>query len=227
MAIKRDALTFKHEKSMKKFALMVLALCTSSAAFAADYKYGIDVLQSSSDIACDNVQEVIINPLWNTSCEDTSIGYRVSYAAKIHPTYYFELAYLDFGEVEWNGHFAGFEGEASPSVIDRQTAVFGASGIEVIGRKDFSVTQSGAINLFAGLTYSKGTYKFSEYREDPEVPNSGWTESFSDSEKNMSPMFGIGFSYKHVVIAYKIHKDIGSGEAGDTDISTLNLGLRI
>ncbi len=140
---------------MNKLTTIIIFLLAPTLTDASEYKYGLDVYRSSSDIACKDVRSVI-NHLWGTSCEDESTGYRVSYTIDLIPTYYLELAYTDFGEVQRRGEFTGFEGEEKPSAISQETVSFGASGLEVIARKDIALIQSLNLNLYAGAAYIKG-----------------------------------------------------------------------
>lgn len=211
---------------MNKLILSALVCCLPSVAFASDDKFGVDILNSFSPVACDTADVEVTNPLWYKTCDKSAVGYRLSYAFIVKPTHRFEIAYVNFGNVEWSGYFTGFPNEPVKSVIDNKAVTFGATAIEVLGRRDFELTAGWNLNAYAGLSSMKGKYDSSEYREHLSVPGSGWTERITWSESSISPILGVGVSYEQFVIALKLHTKVDTGLADKSNILSLGLGAR-
>lgn len=209
---------------MKKnvISIFLLSAISSQSNALTNSKFGLDYLRSNSSVACDNVNDTIINPLWSKSCTEKANGYRLSYAYEFNKTYSIEVSYIDLGDVEWYGEFQGFP-NGPDDVETNERVKFGAKGLGVSLRAAQYIGNAGGIYGQIGLAHLKGSYNSSLYYSSGNTAN---TTSTSDSETNISPFLGVGYFYEFLEISFTLYKDVGTGKIDGTNIPSVGLGLR-
>jgi hypothetical protein len=184
--------------------------------------FGVDLMLTKSDVACNNVEEVVINPLFATSCEDSTNGFRLYYKRQLTESVSLETGYQDFGEIGWHAHFTGFPGNSGPDPITEEDVDFSASGVDLAVRKDF-YADSFSFFLKSGLIFAKADYSFERFVSDEGISD---TSGNSQSDSSASFLYGFGFQAGWFEVSYVIYNDIGTDDIGETDVSALIAGVR-
>jgi OmpA-OmpF porin, OOP family len=203
---------------MKFRSLALLSLLAVTApSFAGDFYVSGSIGRASADINSGSLDDALTSAGFAnvaSGVDEKDTGFKLQFGYQFNPNFAIEGGLVDLGEFQYDATFTGGTAEAK----------WEAKGVSINALGILPIDDSFSVFGKIGMVNAK-------VEMDLTATGAGGTASVSDSEKNWSPVFGVGAIYnatKSIGIRaeYERYSSLGDdATTGEGDIDLLSIGV--